>query len=468
MYLMALDNIDYIILTLLFFVLFMVAYAYRRKNKTVTEFISGSNTPNVNHENQWFLGFGIIEFVLLGILGAKFGVSAFSSILLALIVAYGVRYYVMQVIAPDSIFEYLAHRVGRKFSVIYAILSLVLLMLLVSIAATLVAKLCLSLLGWNFVASVFAVFGFTLICLIIGGYKALCRTRLIQSVLIVLILLLVSILALHGVSPISSKFIVLEHLALSHGNLADYYVKFGYIWQLLYVLIPLLILLPLITIQKTIKPNNKLVLTLGKLFCIILMLLSGFFAILTPLPSNLDSQGNHIVTYQAQLPNGEMGYVVKSVGNESDIAMNDTVPGIIPSKLDAKTSLVINGSYDYNLASVVTMRHYLPGFAHVLVLLIIIVTFMLSLGQYLFTVAKIVVFDVYVPSGWLRAYGDEGLLWLSRMSMMFIGGASMFMANYLTPYIEMLWVRVLVFGLIGVLTFILFVVIVVYGKEEKK
>lgn len=466
MYLMAIGNIDYIVITAIFAIFFIIAYRFRRHNQTVNKFLFGGSHIYSSNLNHWILGFGIIEFMVLGMLGAKYGLSSLYSFLLSFILAYIGQLYVVSVIGQYSIFEYFSKKVGSRFPVVYAILCVLLMSLLIIIAALIMAKLCRSLLGWNFANSVFAVFGLTEICLIIGGYQALRYTRMLQSIVVFAIFFIILAIAIYVEYPLADKFQGLESLAINMGHNASYFSRFNILPPIVYLSLPLLFLLPIIAKQNGYVSIYEKVIAKSNLVCMILMILVGLLAILTPLPLYASSNGGRVVTYQAQLPNGEVGYVVKSI----DVGTNkkvDVAPGLIPPLLDAKTSLVIPNSYDYTLANMVTIRHYLNNSLVNIVLLTIIISFMLSLGQYLLAIVKIIVFDIYVPSGWLKNYGEDGLLWLSRMSIVFIGGFIIFLANFLLPYLLDVWFIYICVGLAAFLSITTFAMIVFYGPEKE-
>src|SRR3989338_1387630 len=99
MYLMALGNIDYFVITLLFAVIFIIAYLFRRKNQTAELFIyAGSDKPYI--QNQFLIGYGVVELTLCGAIGAVYGISGIYYIILAIFVSYFLSSYITKVIYP--------------------------------------------------------------------------------------------------------------------------------------------------------------------------------------------------------------------------------------------------------------------------------------------------------------------------------------------------------------------------------
>lgn len=467
MYLMALANSDYILATFFFGIVFLTAYFFRRKQKTADMFLFANDCGTINQNNIWILGFGVIEVVAAGAIGAIYGFSGLYHIFVILIASFIIVYYLSKAIYPDSIYEYLAKKVGPKFSAVYAILSVMLLLFLLSITVVLTSKLFLSLLGWNFVNSIFGLTLLTFICIEVGGYAGMQYNRRIWLTVITLAFVIVVGLAMHAVSFIEG-LANLEQLALSQGEHKDVYTNFNYAFHLNNIIgasISILVILPLITAIKVSRKINLLPAMVLKLILFTLMILCGILAIETP-AKNISASGENskIITYQAQLPDGQMGYVIKSVETSGANAENP-VPGIIPPVLNDKTSLVESNKYDYKLAGIVVFRHYLPAKLMFLVVFMIMAAYMYTVSNYLLAIAKIITIDICPPLNLLVQYGEEGKLWNSRMSVIFAGSIAIFGGFFLQQWFYLINLGYIVFAFAAVLAFILLAVIIKHGKK---
>ncbi len=194
------------------------------------------------------------------------------------------------------------------------------------------------------------------------------------------------------------------------------------------------------------------------------MMMGGILAIATSAKTIAGSENSKIITYQAQLPDGQMGYVIKSV--EANGSESGVVPGIVPPLLNDKTSLVEPGMYDYKLVNPVMLRYYLPAKLLIFLVLTIMAAFMYTISQYLLSIAKIVTFDICPPFNLFKEYGEEGKLWCSRMSVIFAGGISLFGGYFLQQWFHLIPITYIVFSFAGVLVLAL-LLIVVYSNRLK-
>lgn len=466
MYLMALGNIDYIVATIFFAIIFLISYLFRRKQQTVNQFLFGSDEVLLSPVNNWILGFGVIELVSLGAVGALNGVSGLYYVLVTIFVAYLISYYISRSIYPHSIYEYIGKKCGAKFSAIYAILCVVLLLFLGSITVVLTSKVFLSLLGWRFVNSVFGITILTILCAEVGGYKGISYNRKIWLGLISLSFIAIVGFAFYELMPISDKFMALAQLATSQGKNPDFYTSIhysSYLKNITAAAISILLILPFITASKTAKRANSIFVGMIKIGAVVVIVICGILAIATPVKNIQGAGDSKIVTYQVQLADGQTGYVVKAVDNKG--AKANPVPGIIPPLLNPKTNLVETGKYDYKLSSVVMLRHYLPARLLVVLVLVIIAAFMYALSLYLLSIAKIVTLDICLPLDILKEYKEEGALWCARMSMIFAGGISIFGGYFLQYWFELSKLAYILFTFAGCLGLTLIVIIAMYGKK---
>lgn len=469
MYLMAITNFDYIVITLFFALVFLISYKYRRKQQTTNKFLFGEDVVLAYQPNGFILGFGIIEFILLGGVGALWGISGILYVFIALLSSTIFRSFIAKTIYPDSIFQYLTNKVSKKFSAMYAIFSVILLILFISIASSLTSKIFLSLLGWNYVNSIFGITLLVLICLEVGGGKAVIYSRRVWLGVVAIAFIVVFILALNGLAPLGDKLANLKQLALSQGRVENFYTKFDlgkniHLNNMIFISFFTLFIIPLISALGVNKEKKFGLFSLFKLLTVTIMIICGFLAVLTPAKNVLNGQNSKIITYQAQLPDGQIGYIVKTVDDKNSKA--SAIPGIIPPLLNAKTNLIEPNNYDYKLANIVLFKHYLPKQFLVLLIIVIMAGFMYTVSQFLVTIAKIVTLDICPSFGLLAEYGEEGSLWCARMSIIFAGGISLFGGYFLAKYLELTTLMNLVFSYSFVLALVLVAVVAIYERKK--
>jgi Na+/proline symporter len=463
---MALTNTDYILATIFFGILFLTAYAFRRKQQSANKFLFATDDVPVTQNNSWILGFGVIELAAAGTVGAMYGLSGLYQVLIIVIASFIVVYYISKALQMSSIYDYLANKIGPIASAIYAILSMLFLLLWLSVSVMLTSKLFLSLLGWNFVNSIFGITLLSIICIEVGGNKGVkYNSKFLQTIIILAFIFIVSLVfyTLPPVDIISN----LKQLAINQGKGQDFYTTFNNLQfkNIINAFLPILIIMPIITALKIPKKLNIIPITLLQIGLLILMVICGILAITTK-PGNISGNSNSkIITYQAQLPDGQMGYIVKSVDSTGDKSPN-MVPGIIPPMLNSKTSLVEPGKYDYKLANVVVFRHYLPASAMFLLVITLMAAFIYAVSNYLLSIAKVITIDICPPLGLFKDYGIEGKLWCSRMSVIFAGAIGIFGGYFLGQWVNLEYLAYILFGFASFLVLILLFIIVIYRKHN--
>lgn len=467
MYLMALSNSDYVLATIFFGIMFLIAYLFRRNQQSASKFLFATDEGLITQSNSWILGFGVIELVATGVIGVIYGLSGLYQMIVVAVSSFVAVYYISRGIHPYSIYEYLLNKIGPRFSALYAGLCVLFLLFWLSITVVLTSKLFLSLLGWTFVNSVFGIMVLTIICIEVGGYVGVKYNRNLWGAIIVLAFIFILGLGLYTLS-LNESLVNLKQLAANQGRSTDFYTAINYSLRLKNILgasLSILVIIPLITAIKVSHKVNTIPFAILKLVLLVLMVLGGILAIATKPTNALGSGNSKIITYQAQLPDGQMGYVVKSV----DVASNDAktaIPGIIPPLLNDKTSLVEQDKYDYKLANVVVFRHYLPAKFLFLVVLTIMAAFMYTVSHCLLSIAKIITIDICSPLKLLKEYGDEGKLWCSRMSVVFAGSIGIFGGYFLAQWFDLLILSYITFSFAGILILILLSIIILYKKDN--
>ncbi len=400
MYLMALNNIDYVVITILFAVTFAIAYLFRRKNQTPVLFIYAGSQKSYT-PNQSLIGYGIVELVLCGVIGAFYGISGIYYIVLATIFSYFLSLFIARAIYPHSVLEYIGFTFGAKAQAIFAGFCISILLFLAITTTVFTFKLFQPLFGWNFVNSTFGITGLTLLYVLIGGRSAVKHNSILSAAMVlcgVLFVVIIGIITLKGFSGI---FANLHELANKKGVAYNFYTGFNISFEIFCQIV--LGGLFLTMAPFLVETNNRQHMSFTALFKIVpigLMVMSGVIAIATPIIKN--SNGNtNIVTIQAQLPDGQTGYVIKAIDNGSKVKSADVTPGIIPPLLNSQTNLIEPNAYNYILTSVVALKYYLPKPMSVILVLVILSAFMFGFAQYLHRISKLVVFDIYAKLNWL-------------------------------------------------------------------
>jgi Na+/proline symporter len=443
MYLIALDNIGYIAVTLFFAILFGIAYKIRETNFTATADMLNSIVGNI----------GIIELVGYAWLGALFGFSALIAILGAIIVTEFIRnlWEWLFLLKPDFKPELILRKnsiVSNLIVMSLAILKVICLIGLASITILITYKLLHSLLGWNFVNSIVGVFSFTLIYMMFGGGLAIYYNRIIQFILTCTILFTVTWLAFSKLGGLNVVMHNLNNLAIKEHLDAAYYTKVNmlsastliiflgtifYICWIKWLSATREQFSRALNIPKARSSVSQLMRSLSlplKLCVVFLVVFIGVIAIATPINahnSDEGSQSSQIVTYQAQLPDGQVGYVVQAIGDDGGglNATNTTnskvrvMRGIIPPIIDNKTNMVTS-KYDYFLTSTVVVKYYLdylPKNFMALLVILILAMFMYSFSGYLAVITKITMQDILCkldkPNEFIKSNAINAL-WVSR------------------------------------------------------
>ena len=470
MYLMALGNIDYIVITILFAIIFVIAYLFRHQNRTAGLFIYGGNDEMSFKPTRSLIGCGVIELVLCGVIGAIYGVSGIYYITLAILLGYFLSLYVARVIYPNSLFDYIGNVIGPKTQAIFAAFSILVLLFLAITTTVFTFKLFQPILGWNFVNSVFGITGLTLIYILTGGSKAVKYNTLVSAAIVFLVFLLIVVLGGLSLGGLSGVLANLHDLAVKKGSAYNYYTGFNINASILCQIVLAGLFLTMASFlgetkqpyKKNMNDSNHII----KIMPLWLIVMSGIIAIATPINKN-NVGDNQVVTIQAQLPDGQTGYVVKTISN-SKTTRSEITTGIIPPLLNPNTNLIEPGNYNYMLASAVALKHYLPKYLSVMLVLVILSSFMFALALYLLGISKLVVFDVYTKLGWLYTYGEAGSIWLTRMTIIVAGGISLFGGYFATPYLGLTELLYIAGGFAVVFCLFVLFIVTYYGRQTQK
>ncbi|MBP9742640.1 MAG: hypothetical protein KBD37_04700 [Burkholderiales bacterium] len=438
MYLLSLTNWDYVLITILLGANFITAYLFRRKNSTSEDFIFAQT--RVDKILGYIGSVGLIEFILAGIAGAYLGFNAIYYVAVALILQlWGQRVLVKRYLAANvvSLNDYLGITVNRYWAVFIALFNIIFLILCASLVTAIAFKTLQAIMGWGFINNIMGLLGFTIILILIGGKASISYNSLVNILIIVVIFVLGITIALINLGGIGAVINNLHNLAASSNLPAAYYIFPVNNTRLLWVSSAIIIgVAGYRLINFNLRPNieiNKR--SFFSRSCIaVILIIPGIIAITTPNNTGKIA-GKEIVTIMAQLPDGQTGYVVKAV----DGKQTTSSPGILPPILNTKTGLIEPGKYNYGIASIVALRHYLPKNAGFCILLILLAGFMLNISQYMLRLGQITVNNILLPLNLLAKYGKIGEIWSLQVSIVAYTGLILVLAYFMFLHYDLLF-----------------------------
>lgn len=445
MYLLSLNNSDYVFITVFFAMIALIAYAFRHKNKTGNTFLF--TETKVDGFIFYVGGFGILEIALASFASSQAGFSVlYIGIIIIFIIAFLFANLLTRKYKDDGVTnfnDYVYNQLGSTTSNVVAVLSVIMFIALAIIAEGITFELLHALLGWNFVNSVIGVMGLILISLIIGGIPALKYNNFIQTLIIILITIvtIVSVIITTGYTTIIAN---LETLAVAHKLAPDFYTALHFTPATINSIVILLIAfggfycvnfsLSGFFSEDYLDRNGctQSLAFLSKAFILGVLMLLGILAISNKSMHKSLPNGHEIVTIQAQLPDGQTGYIVKAVNSNS--ATMSSAPGLIPPMLDNKTGIAITNSYDYNLASVVVFRQYLPKYCGFLLAIFVLSGFIMAFSTYIIHAAKVILRHIVIPNKIFEEYGDIREIWVLRVSILVVAVIATALAEVYLPY----------------------------------
>ncbi len=440
MYLIALNSYDYIWVTVFFSLFCLIAYFYRRKNSTSQEFMNS----NTKLEFIAWSGFGLIEIIVAGMLGSYYGFNAIYAVILVILIVFAGQKLLSRSFSEfgvNNFADYIREKYGVVSGLVIAILLVILFTLCISLAMCLVFKSVHSLMGWNFGNSVFGLFAVTIIALIVGARSGVTANKLLNYAVIIVTFISVIITAIYKLDGLGAMVTNLNHLALAQKLDINYYIHIPYQRSILIPLVSLMIGLGgFYLLRFNLSANKGLgqptkTSLLVRICVVIILIMPGIIAIATP--TNGGIPGKNIVTIEAQLPDGQMGYIVKAIDKQGQ--EKDPTPGLIPPLLNAETSLVEKGQYDYLVSNIVTFRHYLPKPFMIMILLTLLAGFMVAIADYLLDLSQIALKNILVPLRLIKKYGEIGELWALRLNILFFSAISLTVAHFIVPHFNLLW-----------------------------
>ena len=437
MYLLSLNNWDYVWITAFLAINFIIAYSFRRKNATSDAFLFASTKFD-----SFFaiLGdFGLIEIILAAVAGAYFGFNAVYYVLFALLVQIlcqnilAKRYRAANVIGFN---DYIGVRFNKDFMLIITLITIILFVMCTSLAIAVMFKSMQAIMGFGFINNTMGLLGLTVAIVLIGGRVGVLHNKLFNSLIIILILLLSMVSAVIQFGGFSAIITNLTNLAQAQGLSHNHYL-----WSLPHTRHILIVIAAIVLgfagFKLVYYSNEKQqkISIIGRACVLVLLILPGIIAIATPNTGGIP--GKDIVTIMAQLPDGQTGYVVKAVDNQGKHGSAN--PGIVPPLLNPKTNLIESGQYNYGIATIVAIRHYLPIPLMILVLLLLLSGFMLSIGDYMLRLGQLTVNNFLIPLNWISKYGKIGELWSLQVSIVSYTGVTLIIAYFMFLHYNLLY-----------------------------
>lgn len=479
MYLMALNNLDYIFITAFLGVIMLIAYLFRHQNSTSAKFLF---LPEKLAAQPRLFNFGIIEFILAGMAGSLIGLPGFYYVVFALVISYAFQAklnHELNLFSGYDFNDYLRLKLGKRIAIFSAVWQVLLFISLSMLAILLTFFSCQSLLGWNFVNSVLGIVGVTVVAILTGGVQSVYYNRIVKALFVLLLILASSFMAFHQFGGLAAIGANLQNLALKQGYSPDYYLGLHFkgiqsSFSPLYLQLFLIGIIGLGLLRVNGTGNNKLYPTkplislIGKAVVLFILIIPGLLAVATSVSGNNLADGRKIVTVQAQMPDGQMAYVVKAVNGNATVNQNSgIIKGIIPPLINQDTGVVEINKYDYKLANLVGIRYYLPKNVGGLLVVLLIAAFMLALSEYFILSAKVVVKDIFTPWGIIEKYGDLGKLWTAKLTILSLAALSLMVAFFATAYFDFILFLSLIIAIFVLPLFVLFILALLCKKPKK-
>ena len=86
--------------------------------------------------------------------------------------------------------------------------------------------------------------------------------------------------------------------------------------------------------------------------------------------------------------------------------------------IDYVSGMTIKNSYDYDLASVVVLRQYLPNMLGFILVVVVLSGFMLSFANYILAAVRSILKNIIIPNKIFAKYGEAREIWVIRLSLL--------------------------------------------------
>lgn len=454
---MSLNTLGYLAITFLFAVIFIGAYCLRHKNKTYQDFLRGREP--VLDVAYWVGDLGLLELTFLAMLTATYG---FNFIYYTLLIYLLIHFFVL---------KYTRQGNQQSYAIISSCIKIFACLVVSGLAMLITFKLLSALLNWSFVNSLFGVVLFSIIYILIGGKTAITRSRYLCCLIVLSIILTTLIRALYVNHGVASLLHNLKSIAVSQGLTINYYSKIYFDKHWLLIAISLCFVCftfclinnsfsKVSNTKEDITAASKPPVLVLRAIILVLMLLPGLIALATQLGSF--KSGSEIITYQAELPGGGVGYVVRAINK--DTTQLNSVVNLIPQTINSTSNQLETNKYNYILAAVVYFRHYLGNSMSFMVVLLILSLFIYSVSHYLISGVEEFIYGIMLPGRFACLYGAAGLLWLSRLALVVFAFCALLLA----------WVLMRQFNLLEYITLfaiifsLLTIAVSIYDQTKKK
>lgn len=425
MYLLSMSNVDYAMMTILFAILAVTSYIFRRKNNSSKDFlILQSHTLRPFYTILSLSGIGLPEFLFFSSIAAFFGLSAICALIpiFLLVTIYFDKSLNKSIFATNILSANKTSIEQRSFYIIYGLI----LIFMSGVAISMMVGLLKSLLGWEFGNSTLSLMAVVAVCILLGGVISVYYNHATLMVILSAILSIVLFIAyqklgfgnliknLHAVAQENNLPIkTFTALNFSTKNITNFIL-------LIFAIFTLLVISPLNLVKaKKSDTKSKSILVSSRFLQLIILvgvLLVGVFALATP-NNTKNIAGSRLITQQTRLDDGSMGFVVKAVPSDAPTMQRGLIPQNMPdNSFTGKFSNqeLTSTGFDYLSSALVLIKHSLP-FAFVS-LIVVIILFYKTMSECISFITLLAINGFYAP--YYNKTGDEyENLWATRVFM---------------------------------------------------
>lgn len=425
MYLLSMSNIDYAMMTILFAILAVTSYLFRRKNNSSKDFlVLQSHTVKPFYSILSMSGVGLPEFLFFSSVAAFFGLPAICALIpiFLLVTIYFDLSLGKSIFATNLLNANKTSLDQRCFYIIYGLI----LIFVSGVAIAIMVGLLKSLLGWEFGNSTLSLMAVVAVCILLGGVISVYYNHTTLTVILSIVLAVVLFIAyqklgfgnliknLHSVAHENNlptkTFTALSFTTKNITNLI----------LLMFAILTLLIISPLNLVKAKKSETKSGAILISARFVQLIMLVGvlfvGVFALATP-NNTKNIAGSRLITQQTRLDDGSMGFVVKAVPSDAPTMQRGLIPQNMPdNSFTGKFSNqeLTSTGFDYLSSALVLIKHSLP-FAFVSLILVIIL-FYKTMSESISFVTLLAINGFYAP--YYNKTGDEyENLWATRVFM---------------------------------------------------
>ncbi len=412
------NTLDYIFLFLILSINFIIAYKFRKHNESSEKFLY--QRPTYSNFIDLLDDLGIIEIILISMGAAYFGFNIIYCLFLGLLSSNLLEFLLIKKIKKikiNNFSEYILQRFDKKISVSVSLFCIIFLLCLMGLGLTLLFKSFQSVLNSGFINYAMGVLGFYAIIIVIGGRIADYYNRIFNCLIILSLILFSLYISIPNLNTFLHIGIKLKLLGLESFNDSNYFFLPFKTQQILYLILVLISFISLKILLFTSNKNNFISKFPIKILIFIIIAIPGIIAIA---PGDISTPKKiNIETIPTQFSNGDTGYIIKSVNKSLP---NTNNRGLVPHIINSQTGLIEFGKYNFESVAVIYFKHYFPKKLKSFLLIILILSFMISINKYLFRLLEFTLYNVLIPLNMIEKYGKIGELWsLQTFLFSFIG-----------------------------------------------